>query len=262
MRSTLLIACVLSLACSKATPTGRKAPDGLPPISGVVAAAPAAPSPAAGGVTLAGKLLERIDANSYSYLRIATSEGEQWAAVTRADVATGAPVTVSGQIMEGFESKTLGRRFERIVFGQLAAAPAPAAAAAPAEAVHEAGQAGTPREHMQAVAAGDVAVPPATGEGATTIAALFADRARLAGQEVVVRAKVVKVTGGVMGKTWLHVQDGSGSASNGDNDLAVTTSDEAKLDDVVTLRGRVGVDRDFGSGYRYVAIVENATLAR
>ena len=236
-------------ACRDSKPvdgSARPAPSGLPPMTAnapAEAAAPPRAEPAAG--TIEGTLTERIDAPPYSYLRIATAGGEKWAAVQQTDAAAGAKVSVAGAVMEGFESKTLGRRFDRIVFGTLGAAESPHATAAPAPAVSP-----------------GVAIEPASEPGSTTIAKLFADKTALAGKQVVVRGKVVKLNSGILGKTWIHLQDGSGSPEAGDHDLAVTTVDAVKLDDVVTVRGPVSLDRDFGSGYRYTVIVENATILR
>ena len=106
----------------------------------------------------------------------------------------------------------------------------------------------------------DVKVPKAEGSNAKTVAELWAQRASLKGKEIAVKAKVVKVTNSVMGKNWLHVRDGSGSKAAKDNDLTVTTDVVAKVGDVVTVTGTVSVDKDFGAGYAYPVIIENAKL--
>jgi hypothetical protein len=262
MRTLVIVSLVFCAACRGETRTaaaaGRAAPSGLPPLEGSAAAdraAPAlvAPGPAPDGVTLAGAIVERIDAAPYTYLRIATAAGEEWAAVNQTDAKVGDKVSVSGAVMEGFQSKTLQRKFDRIVFGTLAAPSAPTALAEPAE---------PGAAHTAAAAGSGAKVPVAEGPGATTIAALYQNRASLAGKEVAVRGKVVKVNSGIMGKTWLHLQDGSGSAASADHDLTATTTSPVKLDEVVTVRGALRLDRDFGSGYRYAAIVEDATVQR
>ena len=106
----------------------------------------------------------------------------------------------------------------------------------------------------------DVKVDKAAGANAKTVAELWAQRTALKGKEVVVKAKVVKVTSGVMGRNWLHVRDGSGSKATKDNDLTVTTEATAKVGDVVTVSGAVSIDKDFGAGYAYPVIIENAKL--
>jgi hypothetical protein len=63
---------------------------------------------------------------------------------------------------------------------------------------------------------------------------------------------------GIMGKNWLHVKDGSGTP--GSDDLVVTTQIEAKIGDTVLVNGTLVTDKDFGSGYRYDVIVEDAEV--
>ena len=121
--------------------------------------------------------------------------------------------------------------------------------------------------HMRAGAAkaidlGDVKVPKATGPDARTVAEIVAKGPELKGKTVLVRGKVVKFTGGVMGKNWVHLRDGSGSASDGTNDVVVTTQDETKIGDVVLARGTVRTDVNLGSGYAYKVLVEEAKLQK
>ena len=76
------------------------------------------------------------------------------------------------------------------------------------------------------------------------------------------RGQVVKSNGGIMGKNWLHVQDGSGTQDAANFDLTVTTGDEAKVGDVVVVHGTVQVDKDFGAGYSYPVLVEDAKVTK
>ena len=65
-----------------------------------------------------------------------------------------------------------------------------------------------------------------------------------------------------MKRTWVHIQDGSGSQAKGTYELVCTAMAKPNLDDVVTVTGTVAKDRDFGSGYRYNALIENATISK
>ena len=112
------------------------------------------------------------------------------------------------------------------------------------------------------VEAGDVKVAKATGPDARTVAEVVAKRTDLKDKTVVVRGKVVKFTPEVLGKNWVHLRDGSGSASDGTNDVLVTTKDEARIGDVVVVKGVVHTDRDLGSGYSYKVLIEEATLQK
>lgn len=108
--------------------------------------------------------------------------------------------------------------------------------------------------------AGDVKVPKAVGENAKTVAEIMTGSAKLKDKPVLVRGKIVKYNAGIMRKNWVHLRDGSGSEADGSNDLIVTTTNETKVGDIVTAKGVVRTDKDFGSGYSYKVLVEEATL--
>lgn len=99
----------------------------------------------------------------------------------------------------------------------------------------------------------------AQAEGGKTVAEVFADKDALAGQSVTVRGKVVKVNAGILGTNWVHVRDGSGS--EGTNDLTVTTAETVpNVGDTVLVTGTVALNKDFGMGYTYDVMVENADV--
>lgn len=206
------------------------------------------PAPIAVPAALRGQVLEAKDVESYTYLRLKTRDGEAWAAVARAPVRIGADVTIeNAMLMQGFESKTLGRKFDRIFFGSLAGAGGGAA-----------GKHGS----TPAATVGNVKVAKAIGTDARTVAEVITGRAALKDRKVQVRGTVVKFSGEILGRNWVHLQDGSGSAADNTNDLLVTTLDQAKPGDVVIAKGVVVTDKDFGSGYSYRVLIGDATLQK
>lgn len=98
----------------------------------------------------------------------------------------------------------------------------------------------------------------AKAKNGITVEQCFQKNPKLKDAEVTIRGKVVKYSAGIMGKNWLHVRDGSGK--EGSNDLVVTTEQQAKINDTVTVTGKLQYDRDIGSGYFFPAIIENANL--
>ena len=108
----------------------------------------------------------------------------------------------------------------------------------------------------------DVKVPKATGADARTVAEIVAKGAELKNKTVLVRGKVVKFTPEVMGKNWVHIRDGSGSAADNTNDVLVTTKDQTRVGDIVLVKGVVHTDVNLGSGYAYKVLVEEATLQK
>lgn len=91
-----------------------------------------------------------------------------------------------------------------------------------------------------------------------TVAALYQEKSALAGKEVRVQGKVVKVNNGIMDRNFLHVQDGTGDQKT--NDITVTSKQTAKVGDHVLVKGRVLVNKDFGAGYAYPLLLEEASV--
>jgi len=93
-----------------------------------------------------------------------------------------------------------------------------------------------------------------------TVAALNQNKAGLAGKTVSAQGKVVKVNNGIMGRNFIHLQDGTGEAAKGTNDLTVTSKQTAAVGDQVTISGVVVLNRDFGAGYTYPLLIEDASI--
>ena len=74
------------------------------------------------------------------------------------------------------------------------------------------------------------------------------------------RGKIVKYNSQILGKNWLHLRDGSGSVEKMDHDLMVTTSTKVKVGDTVLVEGIVSLNKDFGAGYKYEVILDDAKV--
>jgi hypothetical protein len=249
MSRCVRLACVvlvttLPIACGGAKPA-TSAP-------AAAAAAPAATNPNA----FTGTIAETMNSGGYTYARLqAAGKEDVWIAGNEFPAKPGDTLSVTLEMpMQNFESKTLQRTFPVIYFvATVSRDGQPAPAAAPG---------GLPMAtaHGNAPAAPVTVEPVAPPPGGMSIAALWASRASLAGKPVTVRGKIVKVNTAIMDRNWIHLQDGSGSAADGTNDITITTDGEAKLGDVVTVTGVLATEKDFGAGYAYKAIVENAKL--
>ncbi len=237
-----------------------KSPD--PEVPGQLQADPSEsqmpPEMAAAGIK-AGTVTETMDAAGYTYLQVDTGQETFWAAAPPTEVQVGDDVIVPpGMPMENFHSSALDRDFDLVYF---------------VEAVRVGGMAGRPSasgsgelpaEHPP-VGAENQIVPPMIDSddieplsGGRRIGDIVANAADLKGKTVSFRGQVVKFNSGIMGKNWIHVQDGTGEP--GKNDLTVTTDDVAKVGESVVVTGVVATDRDFGFGYAYEVIVEDARI--
>lgn len=225
----------LALACAAALPLGANAQK---------------------GTSLQGEVLEVQNVPGYTYLRLKSGGVETWAAVTTANVKKGAQVTIVNSItMTNFDSKVLKKHFDSILFGSLAE-PGAKTAAAPTMM-----QPVSPMA-QQAAPVAVAKLPKASGPDGRTVAEVVQGRTKLKDKTVLVRGQVVKVNLGIMGKNWLHLQDGSGSTQDGTNDVLVTTKDVAKIGDVITARGTVRTDVNLGSGYAYTVMIEEAAVGK
>jgi hypothetical protein len=155
--------------------------------------------------------------------------------------------------MDYFYSKDLDRTFDKIYFvGDLSRNPIPLRAHQdPMGSVESPGSDMRPAPNRM-----DLNIEPR--EGSITIAELFANKLKYANEVVKVTGEVTRYNPGIMSRNWVHIQDGT--KNDGDFDLTVTTLDHVKVGDVVIIEGRVALDKDFGAGYFYSLIVENANV--
>lgn len=254
-KSLLLSVSLIAALCTSAFATK---PAGHPSAASQgLTAQPAAPE------TLSGKALQTMNSGGYTYIYLQKKNGEKvWVAVPETTVKTGSQISFKPGIeMRKFESKSLKRKFDSIIFsdgvqGAGTASAAPAAMNAMDKAPGSMSRTTTSKENK-------ISVSKATGANATTIEGAYGNSAKLDKQKVVIRGKVVKVSAGIMGKNWVHIQDGTGSQAKGNYDLTCTTAgDLPNVGDVVTISGTLTKDKDFGAGYFYKVIIENSTVKK
>ncbi len=192
---------------------------------------------------------EVIQTSAYTYLRVSEESKETWIAITRQEVEKGKSYYyIPGIEMTDFVSKELKRTFKSIFFvDKFSEQPITNIKTNAADA---------PKGNLSAVAKEGIKVEPAVG--GITIAELYAKKDSYAGKTVKIKGEVVKFNAEIMGKHWVHLQDGTNS--NGSFDIAFTTNDVTKIGDVVTFEGTVTLKKDFGAGYFYEVIIENAKL--
>ena len=208
-----------------------------------------------GGGGFNGTVAETIKVERYTYVQVDTGKEKIWAATPEFHGKVGDTVVVpEGLVMKNFHSNTLNRDFELVHFvGAIGGG--------------EGGQELTkelqmPAGHPPMGVKGSKPEVDVSGvekaKDGKTVAEIFAGKEDLAGKQVVVRGKVVKFLPEIMGKNWLHLQDGSGG--EGTNDLTITTTATAEVGDLVLVNGKVSVNRDFGYGYTYEVLVEDAEI--
>ncbi|MGN6556042.1 MAG: nucleotide-binding protein [Verrucomicrobiota bacterium] len=221
----------------------------------------------AGAGGFSGKVVETMDAAGYTYVLVDTGTNKIWAATTQFEIKTNDVVSVPDSMpMNDFHSKSLNRDFPVIYFTGNMTVNGKNTGAAKLPEGHPAigGNAGAelPANHPPTAGLASPSKPDFTGlkpaPGGKTVAEVYAASAKLSGKSVKIRGKVVKYNADIMGKNWLHIQDGTGKP--GSNDLLVTTLGKAKTGDTVLIEGKVAINQDFGAGYKYKVLVADATV--
>ena len=203
-----------------------------------------------------GKVAETMDGGGYTYASLEKDGKKNWVAYPTRQTKIGETLSFKSCMeMREFQSKTLNRTFDSILFcGKPEGKPKPAA-------ITTAGKKSLGSQGAVA-AAGKIKVAKASGANAYIISEIFAKRGSLNGKQIVVKGQVVKVSSGIMDRTWIHLQDGSGSEKLKNHDLVVTSKDTPEVGDVVTVSGTLAKDKDFGSGYKYGVIIEKGSVKK
>jgi len=182
---------------------------------------------------------------NYTYIKASENGNEYWIAVTKMLAEKGETLYFSKSMeMKNFKSDALNRTFESVLFVQDISQTPPSAQ--------------KPVNHPQVYSQSkeDVNITPL--KDGKTIAQIYDKKDDLNGQTVRVKGKVVKYNPHIMGRNWIHIQDGTSSGNN--FDLMVTSPDSAKAGDVVIVEGTVEINQDFGAGYAYPVMLSNATV--
>lgn len=225
----------------------------------------------AAAAEIKGIVAETMDVSSYTYIRLDDGSGtEIWAAVPRTALRVGQEVTLRGSdmVMEDFYSKTLDRTFEKLIFATGVSFTdgtgydLPGAADLLDQSAGQTGAGASGGSAANVVPFLDLKVEKAEGPNGYSVGDLFDNASSLDGTAVVVRGQVVKISRDIMDRNWIHIQDGSGNQDTNTHDLVVTTLDEAENGDIVIVEGQVAADKDFGFGYKYDVIIEDARIRK
>lgn len=230
-----------------------------------------------------GTIIETMDASGYTYLHVEVGKEKLWVAIPATEVNPGENITfLEGMVMQDFYSKTLDKTFPTIIFspglqdhtGKSPHGSSPAknnsTSSSFADAVKTESSKPTPQPAAPAQASGgstgamvpsiEIQVEKAEGENSYSVDEIFNQAEKLNGKKVKIRGKVVKFNPNIMGRNWVHIQDGSGDPMNNTHDLVVTTTSQTDTDTVIIVEGIVAAKKDFGFGYKYDVLIEEAEI--
>ncbi len=193
-----------------------------------------------------------MEAGTYVYLNVTEAGKEYWMAIPNTKIEKGATYYYSGGMeMRDFESKQLGKTFDRIIFAEGISASATVVSKPKVEHSH------SESDHkLEATEAISIELP----EGGVSIKELYKNKNNFNKKEIIVRGKVVKVNKNILDKNWIHIVDGTTFEDK--KDLTITTSELAQLGAIVTFKATVVLDKDFGAGYVYNLLLENGEIIK
>jgi hypothetical protein len=194
-------------------------------------------------------VLEVLQANSYTYVKGEENGSEIWLAINKSDIEVGKRYYYGDAMeMKNFQSKDLDRTFESVYFlSHLSENPLKNNAVASMTP-------GADPHKKNAVEKKDMSIEHE--EGTTSIANLYDNKESLESKKVTVKGVVTKYNPGIMNKNWVHIQDGTGGENS--FDLTITTLDQVTVGSIAKFEGVVALDKDFGHGYKYDLILEEA----
>lgn len=194
--------------------------------------------------THAVSIIEVIQTSNYTYLQVFENNVKYWIAVASREAKAGDVLYFTdGMEMKNFHSKELDRTFPSIYFVQ-----------DPSETLDRSDKSMKSSGKVQMKKFNDISVEPATG--GISIADLYKNKDNYNEKPARIRGIVVKFNKNIMGKNWVHIQDGTSADDN--FDLTITTMDEVSEGNIVTFEGTIRLNKDFGAGYAYDVIMEDA----
>ena len=285
----LTIALTLIWGCQKKKETKPKAKAATTTTQSASSTPATSSSSNNSGQGITGTASDVINVPNYTYVQVTDKMGvKTWVAVPSCKIKKGQKVTFApGVVMRDFHSNTLNRTFHSIVFSSglasssnqsTASSSQTCPAGAPAAKWPKSGKTSGTSNPMgmagmmggsvsETVGAGPVhpsktnlKIKKASGKNAYTIAQLYKLASKLNNKEITVRGKVIKVLPNIMGRNWIHIQDGTGGVKTKDYDLVVTSQDLPSKGDIVTVKGILHANKDFGYGYKYPVIIEDAHI--
>ena len=195
---------------------------------------------------------EVIQANNYTYVRGDQKGSEVWIAILKREIEIGKTYYYCQAMeMKGFKSKELDRTFDTIFFLEGISDSPDGNNKAQATNPHDPSMnknSGAPRQEMNIQ----------HKEGEIAIGELYNKKESLASKKVKVRGVVTKFNQDIMDRNWVHIQDGTGGTSS--FDLTITTNDRIEVGTIAIFEGIVAIDKDFGHGYKYDLMLEEASL--
>ncbi|MCF6307579.1 MAG: hypothetical protein L3J09_06465 [Flavobacteriaceae bacterium] len=198
---------------------------------------------------------EVIQVSSYTYLLVKGKNTKMWLVVPKFEAKVGEKYYYKGgMLMSNFNSKELNRTFENVLFLENIS---PSKIDLEIKTYkHNSKNNNSKKDTNKKLKKISEKIPPISN--GISISELLKNKHLYKGKTVIIKGKVTKYTPKIMYKNWFHLQDGT--EYNDVFEITVTTNAQLKVGDIVTVKGTITLNKDFGYGYLYKIILENAVI--
>lgn len=202
-----------------------------------------------------GALTETFNAGGYTYANVETSEGSIWAAGPVTPLKKGDKISfASKMLMKNFTSKAMKRDFKEIYFVKSFTVNGERIGKLPMASIVDTTKK-NPHQNTNKQHTSIIIKPMKKADKGQDIAELIAKAKSFRGKTVIVRGQVTKVTANILGANWIHIRD-----SSTQQDLTITTSNTAKTGDIVLVKGKLALQKDFGKGFIINRVIADAKV--
>ncbi|MBL1213427.1 MAG: hypothetical protein D8M61_08770 [Ignavibacteriae bacterium] len=200
------------------------------------------------------EVLEHMNAAGYTYILANEDGNEYWIAIAQMPVEAGETLYYTQSMeMKNFTSKALDRTFDSILFVEGVSKDGKTT-----QQTRNPMMGSNPHSGAAKAEKADVDVDPV--KGGISVKELYANKSDYSGKTVKMKGVVTKYNGSIMNRNWIHIQDGTSYESH--NDITVTSDQTTKVGETIIVEGKLILDKDFGSGYKYAAIIEEAKIIK
>lgn len=194
---------------------------------------------------------EFMNGGGYTYINVNEEGKDYWMAIPNTEVEKGMTFYYTGGlVMKEFNSEELDRTFDEIIFADKISTTKEMVSQPKAN-PHEPSSKNVPSKSYELIE------QPSNG---TDLVTILTNRNDLNNKSVVIKGKVIKVNNGILDKNWVHIVDGTGFENK--KAITITTQEKVKVDDIVTFKGIVTLNKDFGYGYVYDILIEEGELVQ
>lgn len=197
--------------------------------------------------------VEVLPASEYVYIKVKENGKDFWIATRKQKIEIGSSYLYNEALQKiAFESKEHKRVFDTLYL---------VTALVPKD--HGASHLNTDKLKTAPNSSNSVKKPSISPEemdklfmGVVTVSDLVENPKKYEGKVVELNGECTKVNNGIMGRNWIHLNDGS----KNNYDLVITSENNIEKGAKITMRGIVRLNKDFGAGYSYDIILEEGTL--